>query len=84
LQQGDSFDGQADFLGWASNSRRFFLVVRFGFTKDRALLSFSVTGQDDYWEKLLTDDPAEWKDGFVLEPAKKATKKPKKRRAAPS
>ena len=52
-------------------------MIQFG--HDRALLSFSVEGQDDYWEKLLTDDPTEWRDGFVLEPAKLVPKRTDKK-----
>jgi hypothetical protein len=75
LKQGDLFDGSAEALGWASDSRRFFVVVKFGFSGERALLSFSEKGQDDYWEALLTDDPSEWKDGFIMEPAKRVARK---------
>jgi hypothetical protein len=80
MQQGDSFDGQAQGLGWTSDSSRFFVVVRFGLTEDRALLSFSVDGQKDYWEKLLADCAAEWNDGFVLEPARPVAKKAGKKK----
>jgi len=75
LQQGDAFDGRPDFLGWASDSKRFFVVVRFGLAQERALLSFSVEGQTDYWEKLVTDHTVGWTDGFVLEPARLTAKK---------
>ncbi len=74
---GEAFRADTKALGWQSDSSRFFVVIQFG--HDRALLSFSVEGQDDYWEKLLTDDPTEWRDGFVLEPAKLVPKRTDKK-----
>ncbi len=62
-------------LGWETDSFRFFAVFRLGIGEGRALLSFSVRGRDDYWEKLLTDDPTDWRDGFILEPVGTASKK---------
>jgi hypothetical protein len=67
---GDYFDGHPFAIGWSEDESRVLAVVEFGLD-DRVLLSFSVTGADDYWEKLLTADQEVWKDGFVLaEPVK--------------
>lgn len=70
---GDAFRADIKAVGWQSDSSRFFAVIQFG--RDRALLSFSVEGQIDYWERLLTDDPTRWRDGFILEPVGTASKK---------
>jgi hypothetical protein len=43
---------------------RFFVVVLF--EGERALLSFSVDGSDDYWEQLLDPYDTSWHDGFVM------------------
>jgi hypothetical protein len=65
LWSGDDFDGHPVAIGWSKDGSRVFAVLDFGLD-DRVLLSFSLTGQEDYWEKLLTADQEVWKDGFVL------------------
>lgn len=66
----DDFDGHPVAVGWSEDGSRVFAVLDFGLD-DGVLLSFSLTGQEDYWEKLLTADQGVWKDGFVLaEPVK--------------
>jgi hypothetical protein len=71
LWSGEDFEGHPVAVGWSEDGNRVFAVVDFGLD-DRVLLSFSVMGQDDYWEKLLTADHEVWKDGFVLaEPVKR-------------
>lgn len=54
-------------VGWSADSRRVYAVVGFG-EDERALLSFSVVGKDDYWEQLLPGDRLRWEDGFVVSP----------------
>lgn len=63
----DGFGCAVESLGWATNGKRFFAVVRLG--PERALLSFSVAGGVDYWERTLSDSELDWPEGFVLEPA---------------
>jgi hypothetical protein len=70
---GDAIRADIKAVGWQSDSSRFFAVIQFG--HDRALLSFSIEGQIDYWERLLTDDPTQWCDGFILEPVGTASRK---------
>ncbi len=67
LEKLDAYDLNSIALGWSSDSSRFFVVAG-GLTEWPCLLSFSVEGEDDYWEKLLTDNPKQWRDGFVLVP----------------
>jgi hypothetical protein len=74
LEKLDAYDLNAIAFGWSSDSSRFFVVVG-GLTNWPCLLSFTVEGQDDYWEKLLTDDPKEWRDGFVLASAEASCQK---------
>ncbi len=59
-----------DSLGWQSDERRFFAVVRLG-PEDRALLSFAVAGTRDYWERPLSASGDAWPFGFVLTPVKR-------------
>jgi hypothetical protein len=58
------FEGSIEALGWAEDESRFFVVV--AFEGERALLSFSVKGTDDYWEELLDPYDKSWSDGFVM------------------
>ena len=60
----DYFESRVEALGWAEDEGRFFVVV--GFEGERALLSFSVDGSDDYWEQLLDPYDTSWHDGFVM------------------
>jgi hypothetical protein len=60
-------------LGRTVDGDRVFAVVALG--SERALLSFSLSGEPDYWEKTLVDTEARWNDGFVLEPEKQTAKK---------
>lgn len=62
----DYFDGILEALGWAEDEGRFFVVVNF--EGERALLSFSVEGTDDYWEELLDPYDTSWRDGFLMRP----------------
>jgi hypothetical protein len=72
---GDAFRANIKAVGWQKDSSRFFAVIQFG--HDRALLSFSVEGQNDYWERLLTDDPTRWRDGFILDSVPPLSKRPR-------
>jgi hypothetical protein len=58
------FEGSIEALGWAEDESRFFVVVVF--EGERALLSFSVEGSNDYWEELLDPYDTSWHDGFVM------------------
>jgi hypothetical protein len=58
------FEGSIEALGWTEDESRFFVVVVF--EGERALLSFSVEGSDDYWEELLDPYDTSWHDGFVM------------------
>lgn len=58
------FDSRLEALGWSEDESRFFIVVTF--EGERALLSFSVEGTDDYWEELLDPYDTSWHDGFVM------------------
>ena len=60
----DYFEGILEALGWAEDESRFFVVVTF--EGERALLSFSVEGTNDYWEELLDPYDDSWRDGFAM------------------
>ncbi|MBK9065090.1 MAG: hypothetical protein IPL89_18230 [Acidobacteria bacterium] len=62
----DFFIGEVEALGWAKDESRFFAVLTFEY--ERALLSFSVEGTDDYWEEVLDPYDTSWHDGFVMRP----------------
>jgi hypothetical protein len=64
------FEAQVEALDWAEDESRFFAVVIF--EGERALLSFSVEGTDDYWEELLDPYDASWSDGFVMRSTRSA------------
>jgi len=65
----EHFEGTPEALGWAEDGSRFFIVVTF--EDERALLSFSVEGTDDFWEELLDPYDTSWHDGFVMQPRSK-------------
>ncbi len=58
------FDGSIEAIGWAEDESRFFVAVTF--EGERALLSFSVEGTDDWWKELLDPYDVSWRDGFVM------------------
>lgn len=66
LHHGDAFYGLVRAIGWARDESRVFVVITFG-NQHTALLSFSVEGNDDYWEGLIREDETGWTDGFVME-----------------
>ena len=44
---------EIDEVGWSTDEKRLYLTIRFGFEDRRALISFSATGTDDWWERSL-------------------------------
>jgi hypothetical protein len=69
LHHGDDFHGVVRGVGWSRDESRVFIVITFG-NQHTALLSFSVEGNDDYWEGLIGEEEAGWAGGFVMEPVK--------------
>jgi hypothetical protein len=64
--ESDYFDPQIRAVGWSRDGKRVFVVSAFGM-ESSVLLSFSVEGNDDYWEGLV-DPEAGWTDGFIMDP----------------
>lgn len=65
MTRGDRFRGEIEALGTSADSSRVFAIVSFG-EDDRALLSFSVKGADDWWEETLSGTDHGFRNGFVL------------------